>query len=148
MRLSDPLPPVGDSPKLRGRAKLLHCIDLVCITYISQCDSNVWESTVAGRRESKVQLIICNWSIYQVTITNVFSNMSTAAPGEGWIKRYVSHARFSDELWVLACNMEYRRKLMTFIVERKIMANVDISKGIVAADGLNLRQLLALLVAI
>lgn len=74
--------------------------------------------------------------------------MSTAAPGEGWIKRYVSHARFSDELWVLACNMEYRRKLMTFIVERKIMANVDISKGIVAADGLNLRQLLALLVAI
>ena len=74
--------------------------------------------------------------------------MSTAAPAEGWIKRYVSHARFSDELWVLACNMEYRRKLMTFIVERKIMANVDISKGIMAADGLNLRQLLALLVAI
>lgn len=74
--------------------------------------------------------------------------MNTAAPGEGWIKRYVSYARFSDELWVLACNKEYRRKLMKFIVERKIIVAIDINDGTMAADGLKLRQLLTLLMAI
>ena len=73
--------------------------------------------------------------------------MNTAAPSEGWIKQHVSYARFSDELWVLACNKEYRQKLITFIIERKIMVAVDVNNGTMAAEGLHLKQLLTMLIA-
>ena len=74
--------------------------------------------------------------------------MTTPAPGEGWIKRYVSHGRLSDELWTLVCNKEYRKKLMEFIVEKKIVAVVDNNKDNMVAEGLHLKQLLTILLAI
>ena len=30
--------------------------------------------------------------------------MTTSAPGEGWIKRYVDYAFLDDDLWVIAQN--------------------------------------------
>ena len=73
--------------------------------------------------------------------------MTTASPCEGWIKRYVSYARFSDDLWVIAQNREYRHKLMDFLVEQKIVADVNNDAGI-AAEGLSLKQMLVMLLAI
>lgn len=72
--------------------------------------------------------------------------MTTDSPGEGWIKRYVSYARFSDDLWVIAQNREYRHRLMDFLVEHKIVAYVNEDAGI-AAEGLSLKQMLMMMLA-
>ena len=72
--------------------------------------------------------------------------MTTESPGEGWINRYVSYARFSDDLWVIAQNREYRHRLMDFLVEYKIVAYVDDDASI-AAEGLSLKEMLVMLLA-
>ena len=72
--------------------------------------------------------------------------MTTESPSEGWINRYVSYARFSDDLWVIAQNREYRHKLMDFLVEHKIVAYANDDAGI-AAEGLSLKQMLVMLLA-
>ena len=72
--------------------------------------------------------------------------MATSSPGEGWIKRYVSYAFLDDDLWVIAQNREYRHKLMDFLVEHKIVAYVNDDAGI-AAEGLSLKQMLIMLLA-
>ena len=46
--------------------------------------------------------------------------MTTSAPGEGWIKRYVDYAFLDDDLWVIAQNHEYRHRLMDFLVEHRL----------------------------
>ena len=62
-------------------------------------------------------------------------------------KHNVSHGCLSDELWTLVCNREYRTKLMEFIIERKIVAAFDKNMGTMVAEGLHLKQLLTMLVA-
>ena len=72
--------------------------------------------------------------------------MTTSAPGEGWIKRYVDYAFLDDDLWVIAQNHEYRHRLMDFLVEHKIVAYVNEDAGI-AAEGLSLKEMLVMMLA-
>ena len=69
------------------------------------------------------------------------------APGEGWIKRYVDYAFLDDDLWVIAQNHEYRHRLMDFLVEHKIVVYVN-DDATMAAEGLSLKQMLVMLLAI
>ena len=73
--------------------------------------------------------------------------MTTSAPGEGWIKRYVDYAFLDDDLWVIAQNHEYRHRLMYFLVEYKIVAYVN-DDATMAAEELSLKQMLVMLLAI
>lgn len=72
---------------------------------------------------------------------------TTPAPGEGWIKKHVSYAFLNDDLWVIAQNRDYRHKLMDFLVEHKIVAYVN-NDATMAAEGLSLKQMLMLMLAI
>ena len=58
----------------------------------------------------------------------------------------IDYAFLDDDLWVIAQNREYRHKLMDFLVEQKIVAYVNDDAGI-AAEGLSLKQMLLMLVA-
>ena len=73
--------------------------------------------------------------------------MTTSAPGEGWIKRYVDYAFLDDDLWVIAQNHEYRHRLMDFLVEHKIVAYVN-DDATMVAEGLSLKRMLVMLLAI
>ena len=59
----------------------------------------------------------------------------------------MNYAFLDDDLWVTAQNREYRHKLMDFLVEHKIVAYVNEDAGI-AAEGLSLKQMLVMLLAI
>ena len=73
--------------------------------------------------------------------------MTTSAPGEGWIKRYVDYAFLDDDLWVITQNHEYRHRLMDFLVQHKIVAYVN-DDATMAAEGLSLKRMLVMLLAI
>ena len=73
--------------------------------------------------------------------------MTASAPREGWIKRYVDYAFLDDDLWVIAQNHEYRHMQMDFLVEHKIVAYVN-DDATMAAEGLSLKQMLVMLLAI
>ena len=62
-------------------------------------------------------------------------------------KEYVDYAFLDDDLWVIAQNREYRHKLMDFLVEHKIVAYASDDAGI-AAEGLSLKQMLVMMLAI
>ena len=59
----------------------------------------------------------------------------------------IDYAFLDDDLWVIAQNREYRHRLMEFLVEQKIVAYVNDDAGI-AAEGLSLKQMLEMLLAI
>ena len=70
-----------------------------------------------------------------------------ACPRRGMDKKHVSYAFLNDDLWVIAQNRDYRHKLMDFLVEHKIVVYVN-NDAKMAAEGLSLKQMLMLLLAI
>ena len=73
--------------------------------------------------------------------------MTTSAPGEGWIKRYVDYAFLDDDFSVIAQNRGYRHRLRAFLVQRKIVAYVN-DDATMVAEGLSLKQMLIMLLAV
>lgn len=74
--------------------------------------------------------------------------VETESVSESFIHKNTAHAYFDDDLWTLVSHPYYRRELMQFIIEKKIIAPLSSNTEDLAADGLSLKNLLALLIAI
>lgn len=74
--------------------------------------------------------------------------IETESVSESFIHKNTAHAYFDDDLWTLVSHPYYRRELMQFIIDKKIIAPLSSNTQGLAADGLSLKNLLALLIAI
>ena len=72
----------------------------------------------------------------------------TESPSAAFIRRNTAHAFFDDDLWTLISHPYYRQEFMQFIIDKKIIAPLSSNTHDLAADGLTLKNLLALLIAI
>lgn len=74
--------------------------------------------------------------------------IKTESPSAAFIRRNTTHAFFDDDLWTLISHPYYRQEFMQFIIDKKIIAPLSSNTHDLAADGLTLKNLLALLIAI
>ena len=72
----------------------------------------------------------------------------TESPSAAFIRRNTTHAFFDDDLWTIISHPYYRQEFMQFIIDKKIIAPLSSNTHDLAADGLTLKNLLALLIAI
>ena len=74
--------------------------------------------------------------------------IETESVSKAFVCRNTTHAFLDDDLWTLISHPSYRRELMQFIIDKKIIAPLSSTAQGLVADGLSLKNLLALLIAI